>query len=140
MLFRSLANGTTIHAEEQSEDMYASIDLVADKLERQLKRYKDKLKSRGHHMPSKADRALNLNMSVLEQISVEGTAEQSEPSSPVVIRSRRFTLKPMSVEEAALQLDLIDHEFLVFTNSQNEQINVIYRRKDGNYGLIEPQV
>jgi len=125
-----LFSGFKIHSRETTGDLFSAIDLVMDKLEKQVKRYREKLKSvgrnnrRGQEMPFKVD--------VME---VESLAEEQ----PRIIKSTRLTAKPMDVDEAAMQLDLSDENFLVFINSRTEALNVIYRRDDGNFGLIEPQ-
>jgi len=115
---------------EEKDDMYAAIDLMVDKIDRQLKRYKEKLK---RHKPTTAN-AKQLQKSVLTASSVDdGLAE------PEIVRSHSFFVKPMSVEEAVMQMDLLDKSFLVFTDARSEEMNVVYRRSDGNYGLIVPQ-
>ncbi len=127
------ASGLAIHGEEISEDLYASIDKVVDKLGVQLRKHKEKLKEH-HKKEPRPDKDLNLNVSIYEPEMVE------EPNPvPKVLHTQRFALKPMSVDEAAMQMDLINQEFLVFRNSQSNTVNVLYRRKDGNYGLIEPE-
>jgi putative sigma-54 modulation protein len=124
------AKGITIKATEETSDMYAAIDGVLDKLDRQLKRYKDKIKD---HKPSRGrERRVEKTIYTAESID-EGHPE------PSIIRSDSFQVKPMSVDEAVMQMDLLDKEFLVFTDSLSAEINVVYRRKDGNYGLIVPQ-
>jgi len=124
------AKGITIKAAEQTEDMYAAIDGVLDKLERQLKRYKEKIKMHKPH----AGRERQVAKTVYTAQSIdEGHAE------PTIIKTDTFHVKPMSVEEAVMQMDLLEKDFLVFTDSNSAEINVVYRRKDGNYGLIVPQ-
>ncbi len=122
------AKGITIKASEETGDMYAAIDMVLDKIERQLQRYKDRLKD---HKPSPDSGQLFMK-SVMEAESIEPSRE------PIIIKSSTFSIKPMSVDEAVMQMDLLHKDFLVFTNAGNDAINVIYRRKDGNFGLIEP--
>lgn len=124
------AKGITIKAADQTEDMYAAVDGVLDKLERQLRRYKEKIKN---HKPV-AGRERQVAKTVYSAQSID----EGHPE-PVIIKSDTFHVKPMSVEEAVMQMDLLEKEFLVFTDSGSAEINVVYRRKDGNYGLIVPQ-
>lgn len=125
-----VAKGITIKGSEQTNDMYAAIDLVVDKIERQLKRYKEKIKE---HKPSAA-RGREVQKTVFAAESIE-----EAKGEPVIIRTNTFPVKPMSVEEAVMQMDLLHKDFLVFTDATSEEINVVYRRKDGNFGLIVPQ-
>jgi putative sigma-54 modulation protein len=107
--------------------MYASIDLVADKLERQVKRYRDRRTRKSaqhaavHHAPPPAE-----------------PAALPDEETTVIVKTKQFNMKPMPPEEAMLQLELIGHDFFVFVNAESEDVNVIYKRRDGNYGLIEP--
>ncbi|WP_456398612.1 ribosome hibernation-promoting factor, HPF/YfiA family [Mesoaciditoga sp.] len=111
-----------VRAEESTKDFYASVDNAINNLERRLKRFKERF------------RTLKREKNV-EEVSSENTPEETEK----VVKVKKFELRPMSLEEAMMQLDLLDHEFFMFRNSESDQINVLYRRKDGNYGLIVPQ-
>lgn len=126
-------HGIIFRAEERSGDMYASIDLVTDKVEHQLHKHKEKL--------NKQFRAKGLRTRI--QASTENGAFRSWPDaeSPErqLVRVKTFPMKPMDVEEAMLQLELLGHDFYMFANAVTDEVNVIYRRKDGQYGLIEPQ-
>ena len=123
------AKGITIKASEETNDMYSAIDAVVDKIERQLRRYKERIKD---HKPSSDELNRQVKKSVVDAESID---QQKEP---VVIKTKTFSIKPMSVDEAVMQMDLLHKDFLVFTDASTEGISVIYRRKDGNYGLIEP--
>jgi putative sigma-54 modulation protein len=127
------AGSYLLRGKVKSEDMYKSIDEAVDKIEKQLKRYKDKLKStkRGREEEKSTLRGSH---QVFEAPEDEGEAWTEGPK---VIRSDEFFVKPMNVEEAIMQMDLLNNEFLVFTNSKTNDINVVYRRKDGHFGLIE---
>jgi len=132
------ANGTLIRAEERSADMYSSIDLVVDKLERQLSRYKERFLTRtreslGGHKPAE---------SAPETVAANTAEEEGagEENASRIVRTKRFAVKPMDPEEAALEMEMIGHDFYVFRNAENDEVNVVYRRRDGNYGLIEPVV
>jgi putative sigma-54 modulation protein len=124
------AKGITIKASEETNDMYSAIDAVVDKIERQLRRYKERIKD---HKPASESLDRQIKKSIVAAESIDQQLE------PVVIRSKTFSIKPMSVDEAVMQMDLLHKDFLVFTDSVTDSINVVYRRKDGNYGLIEPQ-
>ncbi len=122
-------NGMILRGEEETGDMYSSIDLVVDKLEKQLEKYKTKLLDRrpkNQPVPSKS----------LPAEPIISAAETEE--GPQIVRTKRFTVKPMAVDEAVMQMNLLGHSFFVFTNAETEDVNVVYRRKDGNYGLIDP--
>ncbi len=118
------SNGVLIQASEETEEMYSAIDLLIEKIERRVRRYKEKLVDHKHH---------------------GGKAEASQASSshpgdriPQIIKTKRFDLKPMLPEEAVMQMELLDKDFYIFANAGSGQVNVIYKRRDGNVGLIEP--
>lgn len=132
--------GPVLRARESSTDMYAAIDLVMDKLTRRAKKYHDKVHGktrRGHEkMPIEAAMIPDL-----EPVAVAAAPEddfETVGDNGQVVKSKQFALKPMSVQEATLQLELVGHDFFVFTNVESSRTNVVYRRNDGHYGLIEP--
>jgi putative sigma-54 modulation protein len=127
-------DGVFLRGEERSADMYASIDAVVEKLERQVKRFKGKLMQ--HPRPTDEAEAEEVE---LDEAPMEEEAEPEE-RLPDIVKTKRFAIKPMTAEEAAMQMELINHDFFVFLNQETEEVNVLYRRKDGNYGLIEPEV
>jgi putative sigma-54 modulation protein len=128
-----------LRGREKSEDMYASIDLAMDKIERQLRRYKERLKH--HHGRERIHHRQELvaNLKVRHDVvSVpEPEAAASLDGAHRVIKSNEFLVRSMSVEEAIMQMDLMNNDFYVFSNSTTREMNVVYRRKDGHYGLIE---
>jgi putative sigma-54 modulation protein len=130
--------GVLVRAEESSEDMYASVDLVVEKLERQIRKYK-----------TKVNRKLRQEASLrhpwkesAESVSAVPAAvsDDEELADFPIVRTKRFNLKPMDAEEAVMQMDMLGHNFFVFTNAVTNQVNVVYKRRDGKYGLIEPEV
>jgi putative sigma-54 modulation protein len=126
-------NGSVIRAEESTENLYASIDLVADKITRQLRKYKEK-RNDSVHTRQKGE------VDLPEQDTVATLDIDRTPELPAeVIRSKYFAMSPMSVDEALERLDLVDHDFYMFHNSETGQINVIYERNHGGYGLIQPK-
>lgn len=116
--------GNIIRAEEVSSDMYVSIDLVEEIIERQLRKHKMKL-------IEKKQAAANFNQAFVEE-------EGYDDEEIKIIRSKRFAMKPMDPEEACIQMDLLGHNFYVFRNSQTDEVNVVYKRKGNTFGLIEP--
>jgi len=122
-------NGPVLRAREASSDMRASIDQLVVKLERQVNRYRTQGRSRRR-------RAARANGPSVDVDTVPVVADESEP---VIVKTKQFAVKPMSPEEAVLQLELVGHDFFVFRDADSDEVNVVYRRRDGNYGLIEPQ-
>jgi len=119
-------NGVVIRAEEASSDMYTSIDKVVDIVERQIRRYKTRLEKRLREGAFKA-----------ENFTIPDAIEEEKEFN--LVKIKKFAIKPMPVEEAILQMNLLGHEFFVFINSETSKTNVVYKRKDGAYGLIEPE-
>jgi putative sigma-54 modulation protein len=119
-----------LRAEERHDDMYAAIDLVADKLERQIRKHKTKVNRKLRDRDKEVKQAVaapNHN-----HAAVENEEEEFE-----IVRTKHFSLKPMDSEEAILQMNLLGHNFFIFTNAETNRTNIVYRRKDGKYGLIE---
>ena len=116
----------TINGKEETIDMYSAIDMVLDKLEKQIKKSKEKIRER-----RSSAKVRNRSMLVEESNVPDEELERQ-------IKIKNIEYKPMHVEEAALQMDLLDDNFMVFTNARSDQVNVLYRRKDGHYGLIQP--
>ena len=116
--------GWVYRAETVNHDEATVIDKAVEVIDRQIRKNKSKLAKKFHS-------------GAFDNLDAE---DDYEPSNHDVVKSKRFPIKPMSVEEAVLQMDLIGHEFFMFRNAEDEEINVVYKRKDGNYGLIEPEV
>ncbi|UFJ40029.1 ribosome-associated translation inhibitor RaiA [Brevibacillus humidisoli] len=125
--------GVIIRAEETHEDMYAAIDLVIEKLERQIRKYKTKINRKLRH-----DSTAKIALRQAESVAVL-TDDEEDDDELNIVRTKRFDLKPMDAEEAVLQMDMLGHSFFVFQNSVTNEVNVVYRRNDGRYGLIEPK-
>ena len=146
----TLHSGYVLKGQETTEDMYSSIDLVMAKIERQVRRYKEKLQDRrGALVERRGAREVHhavISMPELQQAfsapaggndTAPAPAEQAPQSQFQIVRTQKFVAQPLTVEEAIIQLNLLHDEFLVFTNAQTHDINVVYRRKDASYGLIE---
>lgn len=127
------AKKAIIRAEEDSDDIYASIDRVVEKLERQIKRYKEKLYTKTYNEQNRSKESNIIDNQEIGEMPLENEDVR-------IVRTKRFVMKPMSLEEASLQMELLGHSFYVFNNEITDQINVIYKRKDGNLGLIEPDM
>lgn len=117
--------GHIIRAEESSTDMYVSIDLVEEILERQLKKYKNKL-------IDKKQNALSFSQAFMD-------TETTDDDHVEIVKTKKFAVKPMDTEEACIQMELLGHSFFVFLNADTDEVNVVYKRKGGSYGLIEPE-
>lgn len=129
-------SGFTVHGEETAEDLRSSFDKSVTKVETQIRKYKDRLSRprRSDTKPTEAVAEASWTLDILDSTDLE----REEPERRV-IRSKQFAVKPMSLDEAVMQMDLIDQDFLVYRDSDTQRVNVIYRRRDGNFGLIEPQ-
>lgn len=115
----------TLRAEDVSQDMYGSIDLVTDKIERQIRKNKTKIERK------------NKNKVATGQLSTDALVEDSNVVQSKVVRSKQIDLKPMDLEEAILQMDLLGHDFFIYVDVEDQTTNVIYRREDGEIGLLE---
>ena len=119
--------GNIIRAEEVSDDMYASIDLVEETIERQLVKYKNKLvdRQKGHRED-------------FSMAYIDTEYDDADEEAIKIVRTKSFGIKPMDPEEACVQMELLGHNFFVFLNADTDEVNVVYKRKNGSYGLIEP--
>ncbi|HBW56259.1 MAG TPA: ribosome-associated translation inhibitor RaiA [Oscillatoriales bacterium UBA8482] len=128
------ANGTVIRAQESSENLYASIDLVADKIARQLRKYKEKRQDKSQNLPKTGE--VVIDHPVVEDL----VGDRSPELPPEVIRTKYFAMPLITVDDALEQLQFIDHDFYMFRNAETEEINVIYKRSNHRgYGVIQPR-
>lgn len=119
-------NGGILRSEEANDDMYKSIDLIIDKLERQIRKQKTKLQKKLYEE--------FWDFEAIRDYDYEDSEE------PRIVRTKRFAMKPMVAEEAVLQMELLGHDFFVYMDADSSEVNVVYKRKDGDYGLIEPEL
>jgi putative sigma-54 modulation protein len=137
----TMPNGIVINAKETTEDMYSSIDLVMAKIERQVRRYKEKIRSH------KGSEGLHGQREITHSVLAVPEAEEGAPAGanghgaeaaePEIVKKSKFFAKPLTPQEAVMQMNLLNNDFLVFTNATSHEVNVVYRRGDGTYGLIE---
>lgn len=120
--------GNIIRAEEISDDMYASIDMVEETIERQLVKYKNKLVNKK-----------KVSRDNFTEAFIETDYDEDEEEAVKIVRTKRFGIKPMDPEEACVQMELLGHSFFVFLNADTDEVNVVYKRKNNTYGLIEPE-
>lgn len=118
--------GSIIRSEQVSNDMYVSIDLVEEIIERQLKKYKNKLADSKHA-------AANFNKEFMESTAYDDEEIQ-------IVKTKSFAAKPMYPEDACVEMELLGHDFYVFVNAENERVNIVYKRKGNTYGLIDPEI
>jgi putative sigma-54 modulation protein len=121
--------GTILRAEERTTDIFAAVDAVVDKMYRQIERYKGKRRRRG-----------DIQEEELGGYETAVELEESEFATGRLVRRKQFSVEPMHEEEAIEQMELLGHDFYVFFNADTEAVNVVYRRRDGDYGLLEPEV
>ncbi len=121
--------GMVVRGQEATNDIYAAVNLAVEKIERRLEKYRARFQRRKREGRARA-----------RSVAVRETPAPAEENGEArVVKVKRFNMKPMTVDEAILQMNLLGHDFFVFTSSETEQVNVLYRRKDGDYGLIEPE-
>lgn len=125
-------HGTILRAEERSNDIFAAVDAVVDKMYRQISRYRGKLKQRQRRGGDLGDELLNA-----EPLPIEVAAADEDGK---IVRNKHFSMRPMTLDEAIDQMDLLGHDFFVFFNGDEEAINVLYKRRDGNYGVLQPDM
>lgn len=133
------ANGIRIHSKESSSDMYASVDSVMEKLDRQVRKYRDRI---NRHKPRTAKEASDYHHLIIETMPDNGEASETDEHTVghTVVQREKLSMKPLSVDEAVMQLELVkDPPFLVFSNADTSEVNVLYARDDGTFGLIEPR-
>ena len=126
--------GNIIRSEQTSNDMYVSIDLVEEVIERQLRKYTNKLVARSQGHPTAAS-----SPSDFKKEFFESEDEVEEDGEIRIVRTKKFGIKPMFPEDACIQMELLGHNFFVFSNAETDEVNVVYKRKDGAFGLIEPE-
>ncbi len=123
-------DGILLRGEDRGDDLVAAIDRVVDKLERQLRKYKDRSRRSGQTASHERESVRFVEMS---------ESADEPPQTGRIVRSKRFPIKPVSPAEAVAQMELLSHDFFVFENAESGEVNVLYRREDGNYGLLEPE-
>ena len=127
------SRGAVLRAEERGQDIYAVIDEVVDKMQRQIVRYKERVYQRGERAAGEKP-----SLAVVEEAAA--AEARSERELGAIVRTKRFSVSPMSPDEALEQMELLGHDFYVFFNADTESFNVLYRRRDSNYGLLQPEL
>ena len=133
----AFASGAVIRVTDTGTDVFAAIDKVSSKLERQIKKYREKMSRKGR---KNHDNAPGITASDIGKIGSADSGNIEEKIRNSIVKTKTFMLKPISPEEAVIQMELLGHDFFVFINSETERTAVVYRRKDLNYGLIEPTI
>ncbi len=132
-------DGLLLRGEERTDNMYSAVDLVLDKLEQRVKKYKARTSHLARHGH---DRSLRTNVATNDDVPFDdmlATNTELDPAPAHIVREKRVTMKPMTREDATQMMELIDHDFYVFIDAPTDQVHVVYRRKDGNFGLIVPK-
>lgn len=129
-------DGLVLRAEQSSDDMYASIDGAVDKLDRQIRKYRSRIIEKRRLDESRRRRRTRRSA---EAALLAGATSTTGPDGPGIVRMKRFAMKPMTPDEAVMQIELLGHAFYVFRNAATQEVNVLYRRRDGEFGLIEPE-
>jgi putative sigma-54 modulation protein len=130
------ANGVRVHSKEASTDMYASVDAAMEKLDKQVRKYKERI---NRHQPRRMREARDYHHAIINKESGSDAPAVGEEFAHQVVQREKLPMKPMNVDEAVMQLELVDDPFLVFSNADTSQVNVLYHRDDNSFGLIEPQ-
>jgi putative sigma-54 modulation protein len=130
-------HGPVIRSEETKEDLYSAIDLVTDKIKKQLNKHKKRVQDKNTHGDS--IRFFETESKILDSIDFDEELEENDEYEVVIERRKRFTMKPMSEKEAVLQMDLLGHNFFLFRNLDTDEVALVYKRKDGGYGIIEQE-
>ena len=133
------ANGTVIRAQEGSENLYASIDMVSDKIARQLRKYKEKQLHKKIHAQSNSKEIAAEDILIEEEVPTDIMQNRAPQLPQEVVRTKYFSMPPMTPQEALEHLQLVDHDFYMFRNSETNEVNVIYCRNHGGYGVIQPR-
>jgi len=135
----TLHNGVILRAEERSADPYTSLDAVLDTMERQVARFKERYFHKGTRRRAGRPASLSELPVVVPRAAGPSTEEEGE-IEPRIVKTKQFLIKPMNRDEAISQMELLGHDFFIFQNAETQNLNIVYRRKDGQYGLIEPVV
>jgi putative sigma-54 modulation protein len=132
-------DGLLLRGEERTSDMYVSLDRVVDKLEQRVKRFKEKHTHLRNHQES-----LRRNVATTNGVGIEGIlpadSEEEIDTKPRIVRTKAVTMKPMGIDDAVRMLELTEHEWFVYLDSDTDMTQVVYRRRDGNYGLVVPKI
>ena len=132
-------DGLLLRGEERTENMYASLDRVVEKLEQRVKKFKEKHTHLRNHQESLRTTSVHNDRSGIEGVLPADTDEEQE-QRPHIVRTKAVTMKPMGIDDAVQMLELTDHEWFVYLDMQTNMTQVVYRRRDGNYGLVVPKI